>query len=155
MCFSKIQKQTPILEQSLEDLYKKIIFLNLLQKAKCMKLILWIQLCFWSDSVLQKRWRLFMSSRNYMREQNCAASESDYCQGGRKDFFSIKHSKFTDEDENFHHFPPQIIDLLANMSLIRFWKESTWTTVCYVVSDCNDCSSHWALTPTADEKGKW
>lgn len=125
MCFIKIQKQTPMLEQSLEDLYKKIMFLNLIHKAKCMKFVLWIHLCFWSDSVLQKRQRLITSRKNCMREQNSAASGPDYCQVGRKDFFSIKHGKFTDEDENFHHFSPQIINLLANKSLIRFWKEIT------------------------------
>lgn len=33
-----------------------------------------------------ERQRLIMSGNNYMREQNCAASGPNYCQGGRKDF---------------------------------------------------------------------
>lgn len=130
-----------MLEQSLEDLRKKIIFLNLLHKAKCVKLILWIHLLFWSDSVLQKGKDsscpaiIIWGSRTVQPQDQITAREEE------KIFFSIKHSKFTDEDENFHPLSPKVIDLLANMSLIRFWKESTWTTVCYIVSDCNDCKS--------------
>lgn len=48
----------------------------------------------------------------WLQDQNIAR------EGERMTFFSIKCSKFTDEDEHFHHFPSKTIGFVVNKSLI-------------------------------------
>lgn len=64
----------------------------------------------------------------------------------------FKCSKFTDEDQSFHHFPPKAINIMDNKSLIYcFWK-GNHLNHSFTAGDCN---SDWALTPTVDGNGWW